>query len=82
MYTLRTGLARYAPCFSLWERFSSYRLSRFRRFSYCGFIEFDRRIARAAQDRSVFVEYASGVFNIELTQPLPSDMRDVRTHLR
>jgi len=46
------------------------------------FIEFDRRIARAAQDRSVFVEYASGVFNIELTQPLPSDMRDVRTHLR
>jgi hypothetical protein len=46
------------------------------------FIEFDRRIAPAAQDRSVFVEYASGVFNIELTQPLPSEMRDVRTHLR
>jgi len=46
------------------------------------FIVFERRFARAAQDRSVFVEYASGVFNIELTQPLPSEMRDVRTHLR
>jgi len=35
------------------------------------FTEFDLRIAPVAQDRSVFVEYPSGVFNIELTNRCP-----------
>ncbi len=35
------------------------------------FIEFNKRIAARAQDRPVEVEYASGVFNIELTNRCP-----------